>query len=452
MSSFRNTSDIFEEYARIAIAHGLVSEAEDDKNDAKTEKNDSLSDDAIAMLYGVEPKNFYGKDSILEAAHPDTYVVGRAYDPMNAVVENLQERQNIMSQIALRTPDGTATQKRYVQARSDLINSLVRAGFLMDNRNESSLMKMADSCALRLSQEKKMVKNANPWLIAAGIATVVSGLIGASLWFTKGSTTVQNVYANAEMVKKQAQTVQESYSKDISDRMDEIMKLAANAYKQAEEAKSMVSKYKIGKSISKSTVQNLSSDMISDPVQKKVAESILTSLKEYNAKLEELGGPNGKIMVWAKTIFSLVPKADMSTQVSSDEYAKLKTIWDQFTSSPQGILVNRLIGTQKFSEMANDAMKYISGNFEGPKTPENVEGGLLGAVEKEKVSTKSTIGTLESLLPAIQNVVSKTVAQNMISAPASPAAPAKPGKYILRGDPEPASPIGKPTGPGAPIS
>ena len=79
-------------------------------------------------------------------------VVGPAYDAMNAIVENLHQRQDIMSYIALKTPDGHLVQRRYVKASQDLISSLISIGFSMDSLNEEGLMSLADTCAGKIEK------------------------------------------------------------------------------------------------------------------------------------------------------------------------------------------------------------------------------------------------------------------------------------------------------------
>jgi hypothetical protein len=112
---------------------------------------------------------------------------------MNSIVENLHQRQDIMTWIAEKNPDGLLIQKRYVKAHQDLINSLVRAGFLLDNSEESELMSLADSCAIRLDSN---IKKEAFWPLAGGVAAT----LGALWYFINGSDTAQNVFANAGRV------------------------------------------------------------------------------------------------------------------------------------------------------------------------------------------------------------------------------------------------------------
>jgi acylphosphatase len=212
-------SEILKEYAKIAQAQGLIDmEAPTGGQEKKPPRYDSLTWDDIQMLYGVTPKGQEAQ-TLLDKAHPDTYVVGRAYDAMNAVVENLNQRQNVMADIALRTPDGLLTQKRYVKAHHDLMQSLVRIGFEMDNKEEARLMKMADSCAGRL-QKTAFV----PWLIAGAVAL---GLLG---WANYADDAVQGVYQNAQNVIDQAEDLLEKgspWAAALIEEMQTLQKYAA---------------------------------------------------------------------------------------------------------------------------------------------------------------------------------------------------------------------------------
>jgi hypothetical protein len=170
---------------------------------------DSLSDDAIRLLYGIEPESIYDKNkTIIEIAHPETAVVGRAYDAMNAVVENLHQRQDMMAYIALKQPNGHLTMRRYVAAKQDLVNSLVRSAFLLDNREETELMALADNCAHRLEKKsQELTKEALAPVAVVGIAPVAvvgiaggaAALLAGAYWFTYGATTAQSVFENAHI-------------------------------------------------------------------------------------------------------------------------------------------------------------------------------------------------------------------------------------------------------------
>jgi hypothetical protein len=115
---------------------------------------------------------------------------------MNAIVENLKQRHDIMTWIATRIPDGHLGMRRYVAARKELTDELVRLGFSLDNGNDESLMKLADDCAGRVDGE--ILKNA---LIGDLVfyGAVIAALAGAG-WLLWGDDVAQGVIASAQAV------------------------------------------------------------------------------------------------------------------------------------------------------------------------------------------------------------------------------------------------------------
>jgi len=201
-------SEIFNEYAKLARDAGLVSDDDIKKEADEKVRYDSRSFTDIEALYGhkMGPNN---GQSIVDLAHPDTVVVGPAYDAMNAVIENGHQRHDIMSYIALKDPDGHLVQRRYVKASDKLVNSLISTGFAMDNANEEKLMRLADSCAGRLRKE-----GALPF-IAIGIG--VAALAGINWYFTQAEIDVQNINANADIVINELSDLSgESYAPEIT--------------------------------------------------------------------------------------------------------------------------------------------------------------------------------------------------------------------------------------------
>lgn len=195
-------SEIFESYAAIAQEQGLISEAKDDPRVGSDDLN------VIELLYGVKPN---GKDekSMVEQAHPTSVIIAPSYDLLNGLVENVQERQNIMIQIINKAPQAKLTQHRY--AEKDLMEELIRLGFSMDNQNQMDLMKLADSCTEGLQKQAIL-----PLLgaIAGGLA-----LIGAYNNFAYLSQGVSNDCDNAvEAVEKFAQQVP-----DIAPQLSELV-------------------------------------------------------------------------------------------------------------------------------------------------------------------------------------------------------------------------------------
>lgn len=167
-------SDIFNEYAKIAIAKNLIKEAEEG-----TETNpryDSLDLDAIQMLYGIKPNG--EEKHIMEQAHPDPVVIAPAYDAVNGLVENNLERQDVMHYIATKPNHGKHIQERYVKARKELLNEVLKVAFVLDRDNEEELMNFADNCAEQLTKTSAIIA-AIPWLTWTLLAKLTAGTVAS---------------------------------------------------------------------------------------------------------------------------------------------------------------------------------------------------------------------------------------------------------------------------------
>lgn len=154
-------SEIFDEYVKIMTDKGFVKKA--DLLTQHDKENDSDYAEKIKALYGIDIKLNDSNKNIIEQAHPESVIVAPSYDKLNALVENINERHNVMVGIVNKPPNGNLTQHRY--ASKDLLDELIRLGFDLDNAGEDSLSKTADECALLLAQEeeKKIKKNAFNW-------------------------------------------------------------------------------------------------------------------------------------------------------------------------------------------------------------------------------------------------------------------------------------------------
>jgi len=169
-------SDIFDEYAKIAIEQGLIKKAEDVTKQTNP-RFDSLDLEAIEMLYGVKPN---GKDDdihIVEQAHLKSVVVSPSYDRVNGLVENILERQDIMHFIATKPTHGKLIQERYVKAHQELLDEVIKVAFILDRDDEQNLMSFADNCAERLTK-KGFVFTASTVLIALKIGAVALAATG----------------------------------------------------------------------------------------------------------------------------------------------------------------------------------------------------------------------------------------------------------------------------------
>jgi hypothetical protein len=174
-----NRSEIFDNFVKIAQDKGMISEDAPEKAKKKLSKDhraDSLDISAIEALYGVKPntpKDMEYKRNIIEDAHPNSVVVSPAYDKLNGLVENDQERQNIILNILSKTPNGHLTQHKY--AEKDLLMSLVRLGNALDLQKKNELRVLADVCLEQVATKQPIKKQAFVW-IAGGIAATIGAL------------------------------------------------------------------------------------------------------------------------------------------------------------------------------------------------------------------------------------------------------------------------------------
>lgn len=169
-------SDIFDDFAKIAQEMGIISTASPEEIKNKLENNprmDSLDISAIEALYGLKPdapKEMQYKRNIIENAHPKPVVLSPAHDKLNGLVENLNERQDILMHILQKTPDGHLTQKKY--AEKEMLLALVRIGNDLDNKNQEELRALADTC---LEQTATIIKKAEFVTTAGSLA--IAGLV-----------------------------------------------------------------------------------------------------------------------------------------------------------------------------------------------------------------------------------------------------------------------------------
>lgn len=204
-------SDVFDEFIKIAVEKGLVSEAEAEHTEQNTKNPrwDSLDISAIEALYGVKPdqsKNMDYEHNIMEVAHPSPKVIAPSYDKLNGLVENEMERQNINMHIVFKEPmSGSPNQGMYPMqptmlypnigyatpkyASKDLMLSLVRVANDMDNKDKDELRILADTCLeqLHLGFKKQAFL---PWLIGAG------ALLAALYWQQHGDDRDQGLEAD----------------------------------------------------------------------------------------------------------------------------------------------------------------------------------------------------------------------------------------------------------------
>lgn len=211
-------SEIFDEFAKLAIKQGLIKEAAEETNPRYSSR--TLSD--IEILYGIKPNKDDG--DMIGKAHPDPVYVAPAYDRMNGLVENQKEQQAISTYIALKPTDGKHIQERYVHAKADLVNELTKIAFMLDKKDEVELMKLADDCGGRL------VKVAVAWFWWAIPALI--GLIGASSVASNQINSARGFVGDAGDLSAEMEDVIDTYpevEKDVQEYMTIVQEIKSEA-------------------------------------------------------------------------------------------------------------------------------------------------------------------------------------------------------------------------------
>jgi hypothetical protein len=343
-------SDIWNEFEKIAVEQGLV-ETDDDlvKNAKEDDPNrpykapdpskmparyDSLADDAIALLYGVQPESIYDdKKTIIENAHPETAVAMRAYDAMNAVWENEHQRHDMMAYIALKQPNGHLVQRRYVAAKQDLVNALVRSAFLLENRDEEQLVSLADSCAERLVEGPEDPKGVRKE--AAAVATVAvigaaAAVLGGAYWLMYGATSATNVWENSKKVLEALQPLSDQqYASGIRANVVKIMQMAQQIYAVKDKL---------------TQVQNVDTmvQVAQSPKHQAMMQAIQGRINQYLSQLRRV---HAAIPDWVAKV-KMAHSVEMKDQ--SDWWAKARGATDPFFWSPDEILIDRLGGQKNW--------------------------------------------------------------------------------------------------------
>lgn len=167
-------SEIFDNFVKIAQEKGMISSDSDkviEKKAAPTRANSLISD--IEALYGVKPDtndNMEYENNIVEVAHPNSAIVAPSYDKLNGLVENINERQNIIINILRKPTNGLSTNHKYAQ--KELLSSLVSLANDLDNRDKEELRVLTDACLMQMYSDNKQLKKE-----AVPVVPVVVGLV-----------------------------------------------------------------------------------------------------------------------------------------------------------------------------------------------------------------------------------------------------------------------------------
>ena len=165
-------SETFDNFVKIALEKGLIKQEEiktalrsDDlkpktrdqvtnRDYEKARENYDLYDLKIKQLPGMEYEN-----NIVEYAHPIPVILpAPTYDKINALVENVNERQNIILNLLSRPVTGNNFAFKLAE---DLSLSLIRTAGEMDLKDQEELMVLADTCATQLKKLADEAKSFN---------------------------------------------------------------------------------------------------------------------------------------------------------------------------------------------------------------------------------------------------------------------------------------------------
>jgi hypothetical protein len=368
-------SDIWSEFEKLAVAQGLVSIAEDDEQ-SKPEARDSLSDDAIRLLYNIDPEP-ERKKSIIELAHPETAVVGRAYDAMNSIVENEEQRHDIMSYIALKMPNGHLTQRRYVAAKKELLDSLIRSAFMFDHQDEEGLMTLADSCAQRLGEHQIKKEAAVP---AVAIGAAAAALIGLGYYFFSGAPPAESVYQNAQKVIDAADGLADRINVTaIKQDMVYLMNLARQVNNVKGQLEPM---HSVRDSITAAQKE-------SEIAKAKRAHEIVNQYYTVLGKIKEI------IPVWTSKIKTMSSNTDTSAR--GDWMAKFHELTNALTDTPEEKLIFALEGKADIFGQFKQIIPGTTGHAE--------RGGLLGAINQELEKIHTVAETVQDKMPEINSAI-----------------------------------------------
>ncbi|MCZ2224534.1 MAG: hypothetical protein LC122_12995 [Chitinophagales bacterium] len=164
-------NEIFNNFAKIAEDQGLLKTRED-----KIETKE---------LYKLKPetaKDMDYENNILEVAHKDSVFIADTYDPMHSLVENENERKKIITNIVMKNPSGTHSNKKY--AETQLMLSLMKIANISPEYE-----KVAKTCVSQLK------KAASP-LLLIGAATSILALVYAQQHLPKISQGLLKDYSS----------------------------------------------------------------------------------------------------------------------------------------------------------------------------------------------------------------------------------------------------------------
>ncbi len=203
-------STIWESYVALAAEKGLISKGE------KSPRHDARTNKEIADLHGIKPEMTKGMEydkNIAEVGREDPVVFFNAHDKMNGLVENINERHNIMVNIVNKRNHGHLNTKKL--ANNDLIKSLIKVANDLDNRDAEELRILADACIADLQKQAGIWDTIKDFVGTDGgnitdtakglgggalIGSIIGGIIGGfgGTAVLPGAGTLAGVWAGAQ--------------------------------------------------------------------------------------------------------------------------------------------------------------------------------------------------------------------------------------------------------------
>lgn len=327
---FKN-SEIFDEYAKIAEKMGLVSKAEE----------------KVENVYNLQLKSV---KKLIEEAHPETVVQGPSYDKMNGVIENVQQQQDIMSMLALKTPTGFHDNTRYISASQDLLNSTLKIAIMLDNQNQELAAKLADTITQQIHKEATF-----PLLIPAAIAAVTALIGGAayagnhpdSQGFKNDMLKTLDELDDVKETYPQASSTLAPFEKLLKDTIsndtefEKELESISNLILQIKTETNKDKKLALSKNIISTVFKNSKDKKLEEMVKnlKNLSESIIDSIDTVKSFLESLNsGPKSTVMEWLTKVKEYVVQSDVEDVI--DLLDVLKSSAHDFTKNLDNKLVS----------------------------------------------------------------------------------------------------------------
>lgn len=159
----------------------------------------------LEKLYDIKcdaPKDMQYENNIMELAHPKPCVINQAYDAINGLVENENERHTILVKLFNKPVDGKLND--YKLATTDLARDLTKVGSFCKNTNNKELQALADSCLIQINDSFN--KTAGLPLIIGGVAAG----IGLFYWWQHSAQAVDTITTNGQVVVSELEGVMSS--------------------------------------------------------------------------------------------------------------------------------------------------------------------------------------------------------------------------------------------------